>query len=289
MLEYALFLGCNVQARLPQHEYATKLVFNKLGVRLYNVKQFNCCGYPLKNVSFKGSLLLSVRNLALAEQQSVDMMTLCGCGFGTLKGANQLFREDASLLEEMNVHLRKEDLEYRGTVEVKHFSQVLYEEIGLKKIKENLVKKFSGLKIATHYGCHTIRPSKVVQFDDPFEPSIFDQLVEVTGAKSVPWEMKLDCCGAPLWGSNNVLSMELTGKKLDNAKAEGANYLCSACSYCQLQFDRVQEMMLAKGRVEQPVSTIFYTQLLGLCLDIEGEELGLDMNHLSVGGLRDFL
>ncbi len=289
MLEYALFLGCNVQARLPQHEYATKLVFNKLGAKLYDVKQFNCCGYPLKNVSSHGSLLLSVRNLALAEQRGMDMMTLCGCGFGTLKAANQLFREDASLLEEMNVHLRKEGLEYKGTVEIKHFSQVLYEEIGLKKIKENLVKEFSGLKIATHYGCHTLRPSKVVQFDDPFEPRIFDQLVEVTGAESVPWEMKLDCCGAPLWGSNNELSMELTGKKLDNAREGGANYLCSACSYCQLQFDRVQEMMLAEGKVKQPVPTIFYMQLLGLCLGIEGGELGLDKNHLSMDGLGDFL
>jgi len=288
MIEFALFLGCNVQARLPQHERSSKAVFGKLGVRLLDIKEFNCCGYPLKNINFNGSILLSARNLALAEQQGADIMTLCGCGFGTLKNANQLLKGDVALREEVNSHLKKEGLRYKGTIEVKHFSQVLHQEVGLERIKESLIRRFEGLKIATHYGCHTIRPSKIVQFDDPVAPTMFDQLVKVTGAESVPWEMKLDCCGAPLWGFNNDLSMSLTGKKLENARESGADYLCTACSYCQLQFDAVQGVMLSEGKAKYPIPSIFYTQLLGLCLDIDSKELGLDMNRVSISGIEEF-
>ena len=288
MIEFALFLGCNVQARLPQHERSARVVFRELGVRLLDIKEFNCCGYPLRNLDFSGSILLSARNLALAEQRGADLMTLCGCGFGTLKNANQLLREDASLREEVNSHLQKEGLRYRGTIEVKHFSQVLHQEVGLERIRESLTKKFDGLKIATHYGCHTIRPSKIVQFDDPVAPTMFDQLVEVTGAESVPWELKLDCCGAPVWGSNNELSMSLTGKKLESAREAEADCLCTACSYCQLQFDVVQGMMVSEGRVKYPIPSIFYTQLLGLCLDIDSRELGVDMNRVSISRIEEF-
>jgi len=288
MIKFALFLGCNVQARLPQHERASRAVFEKLGVGLLEIKEFNCCGYPLKNVNYKGHLLLAARNLALAEQEDADIMTLCGCGFGTLKKANQLLREDAALRDEVNTHLQKEGLKYKGAIEVRHFSQVLYHEIGLKRIKESLTRKFEGLKVATHYGCHTIRPSKIVQFDDPVVPTLFDQLVEVTGAESIPWELKLDCCGAPLWGSNNELSMGLTGKKIASAREGGADYLCSACSYCQLQFDSVQGMMLSEEKIKYSVPSVFYTQLLGFCMGIDSRELGLDMNRVPLGGIEAF-
>jgi heterodisulfide reductase subunit B len=288
MIKFALFLGCNVQARLPQHERATRAVFGKLGITLLDIKEFNCCGYPLRNINFNGHVLLAARNLALAEQEDANIMTLCGCGFGTLKKVNQLLREDAELRDEVNSHLRKEGLKYKGAIEIRHFSQVLHQEVGLKRIKESLTKRFDGLKIATHYGCHTIRPSKIVQFDDPVVPTLFDQLVEVSGAESVPWELKLDCCGAPLWGFNNELSMSLTGKKIHDASKAGADYLCSACSYCQLQFDTVQGMMLAEGKIKRPVPSIFYMQLLGLCMGIDSRELGLEMNHVPSSGIEGF-
>jgi len=51
------------------------------------------------------------------------------------------------------------------------------------------------------------KASKITQFDDPVAPSIFDKLVEVTGAKSVDWTRKLECCGAPVLGVNDELSM----------------------------------------------------------------------------------
>ena len=56
-----------------------------------------------------------------------------------------------------------------------------------------------------------------MQFDKPHSPSKFDELVEVTGAKSVDWLTKHECCGSPLWGINDELSLDLTENKLKNA------------------------------------------------------------------------
>ncbi|HYA03172.1 MAG TPA: CoB--CoM heterodisulfide reductase iron-sulfur subunit B family protein, partial [Syntrophobacteria bacterium] len=216
---------------LKQYESATNAVLGALGIGLVDIKEFNCCGYPLKNFDLKAYALSSARNLALAEKLQLNILTLCNCCYGTVKHVEHLMKTDSSLNKEINTTLEKEQLTYRGGVEPKHLFQILYHDIGLDTIRQKLVKTYENLKVAVHYGCHLLRPNNVVQFDNPFAPSIFDQLVEITGAKSVPWTAKLECCGSPLWGVNDDLSLDLTQTKLSNARTAGADYLCVICPY----------------------------------------------------------
>lgn len=288
-MKFALFLGCHIPIRLKQYETSSKAILERLGVGLVDIEGFNCCGYPLRNIEFKAFLLASARNLSLAEKKKLDVMTLCQCCYGTLKKANFLLRENASLRKEVNAVLEREGLPYKGEVEVKHLLYVLHREVGIEAIKKKIVKPFEGLKVAAHYGCHVLRPSQVVQFDDPVAPSIFDQLVEATGAESITWPMKLECCGAPLWGSHDELSTEFTLKKLKNARESGADYLCTACTYCQIQFDTVQQMILSQRGLNHPLPSILYPQLLGLSLGIDREILGLKMNQIPFSGIEKLL
>lgn len=287
-MKFALFLGCNIPARLNQYESSAKAVLKKFDVGLVELKEFNCCGYPIKNLDFKNFLLSSARNLALAAKKNLNVLSLCKCCFGSLKKADHLLKEDDSVRKEINSILDKEGLKYNGDIEVKHFLSVLYHEVGIETIKKRIERTFDGLKIATQYGCHALRPSQIVQFDDPAEPSIFDQLVEVTGAQSIDWDRKLECCGAPLWGINDDLSMDLTEKKLENGKESGADYICTACPYCQMQFDTVQKLIHSARGSNHQLPSLLYSQLLGLGLGIEGELLGLKMNQLSLEGIEDF-
>lgn len=288
-MKFALFLGCNIPARLNQYESSARAVLDKLDVGLVDIKEFNCCGYPVRNIDFKAFVLASTRNLALAEKAQVNMITLCKCCYGSLKKADHLIKHDASLRADVNNILDKEGLRYEGDIEVKHFLSVLYHDVGIETLKKKIVRQFSGLKIATHYGCHALRPSKIVQFDDPVSPSIFDRLVEATGAISIDWSRKLDCCGAPLWGTNDDLSMKLTEKKLADGRNAGADFLCTACPYCQIQFDTVQEMILStRGSSDPQIPSLVYPQLLGLVLGIRRELLGLERNRLSILGIEDF-
>jgi heterodisulfide reductase subunit B len=289
MMKFALFIGCNIPARLSQYESSAKAVLKALGVEFVDIEEFNCCGYPLKNIDHEAFVLSAARNLALAAREGLDIMSLCKCCYGGLKKANHLLKEDVSLREEVNKILRSSDgLQYDGNIEVKHLLSILYHDVGIQAIKEKIEKSYSGLNIATHYGCHALRPSKIVAFDDPVEPSLFDQLVEATGATSVGWDTKLECCGAPLLGINDDLSMDLTEKKLADGKKSGAHYLCTACPYCQMQFDTVQKRIRAARGSEYQLPSILYTQLLALRMGVEKELLGLDMTRMPLEGVEHF-
>jgi heterodisulfide reductase subunit B len=288
-MEFALFLGCTIPARLNQYESSSRAVLEKLGVELVDIREFNCCGYPLRNIDFKVFLLSSARNLALAEKKNLPVMTLCKCCYGSLKKADYLIKENASLKKEVNAILQKEGLKYEGGIEIKHLLSVLHKEIGIEAIKGKMAATFQRLKIATHYGCHALRPSQVVGFDNPVAPTLFDQLVEATGAESIDWPMKLECCGAPLWGVNDKLSMDLTLKKLTDGKKSGADYVCAACPYCHIQFDKVQKMILSQRNMNHPLPSILYTQLLGLSLGIDRKALGLEMNEIPITGIEELL
>ena len=287
-MNFALFLGCNIPARLSQYESSARAISGKLGIELTEIKEFNCCGYPIRNIDFKTFILFSARNLALAEKENLNIVSLCKCCYGSLKKADYLLKENEVLREEINGILAKEGLNYAGAIEVKHLLSVLFHDVGLAPIKEQIVRPFEGLKIATHYGCHALRPSKIVQFDDPVAPVIFDRLVEITGAVSIDWSTKLECCGAPLLGINDNLSLDLTQKKLSDGKKSGADYLCTACPYCQMQFDTVQKVNLVKDGSDAQLPAILYPQLLGLSMGIDRETLGLAMNQLPLDGIEDF-
>ncbi len=288
-MKFALFLGCNIPARVQQYDMSARAVLDILNVDLVDIRGFNCCGYPIRNTDFETFVLFSARNLALAEKQGLDIVTLCKCCYGSLKKAEHLMKEDNSLRDEINVLLAKEGLEYRGTIEVRHFLSVLHKEIGIPALKEKVKNGFKDLKIATHYGCHALRPSDITQFDNPVAPVLFDQLVEVTGAKSIDWQLKLECCGAPLLGVNDDLSMDLAEKKLSDGKQSGADYLCVACPYCQLQFDTVQQMMISVRGTDHQLPSILFPQLLGLVMGIDGKALGIQMNQIDISRIEDFL
>jgi heterodisulfide reductase subunit B len=289
MMKFALFLGCTIPRRVQQYDLSARAVLGRLGVDVVDIREFNCCGYPMKNSDFKTSVLFSARNLALAEKQGLDIMTLCKCCFGSLKKANHLMKQDSSLRDEINTLLEQEGLEYKGNIDVTHFLSVLHKEIGLKTLKEKATRPFKDLKIATHYGCHALRPSDIMQFDNAVAPVLFDQLVETTGAKSIDWPLKLECCGAPLLGVNDELSMDLTEKKITDARQSGAEYLCVSCAYCQLQFDRAQRLFIENRKHSDYLPSILYTQLLGLCLGVDAETLGIHQNELSISGIMDYL
>ncbi|MDY6836896.1 MAG: CoB--CoM heterodisulfide reductase iron-sulfur subunit B family protein [Thermodesulfobacteriota bacterium] len=288
-MKLAIFLGCNIPIRLRQYETASRAVLEKLGVTLVDIAEFNCCGYPLRNIDLKAFVLSSARNLALSERENLNLVVLCKCGYGTFRMAEYLMKEDRQLREEVNRILAKEGLKYEAKVQVRHLLSVLFHDVGTDAIKEKVLRPYEDLKIATHYGCHALRPSPIVQFDDPVAPSLFDQLVELTGAESVDWSTKLECCGAPLLGTNDALSLDFTEKKLTDAKSAGAHYLTTGCVFCQLQFETIQKEMVTNGGTNHHVPSILYPQLLGLSMGLDEEILGLGNNEIDISGVQDFL
>ena len=133
--KYLIFLGCAIPYRVSGYEISARKVLTKLGVELVEMPEFNCCGLPLDPVSHETMLILAAKNLALAEQQGLNILTLCpGCA-GTLKKVNKILKADKAQKEEINSHLKETGLEFKGTIETKHLLQLLKEDIGLRKNK----------------------------------------------------------------------------------------------------------------------------------------------------------
>jgi heterodisulfide reductase subunit B len=288
-MRFALFHGCNIPSRVEQYADATAAVCARLDIELVEQTDFNCCGYPVRNSDHRAYVLSAAKNLAVAEHSGLDMLVMCKCCYGSLKRAQHFLSQDAELKADINRILERENLEYQHKTQVKHLLSVLYHDVGLKRLKDEISKAYSGLQIAVSYGCHALRPSTITAFDDPVSPKIFDALVEATGAFSVEWTRKLDCCGAPLTGINDQLSMDMAQKKIDSARKAGAQFICTACPYTQLQFDGVQKRMAAPSNNGEPIAPILYPQLLGLSMGIDEKTLGIDCNEIDLSEITSFL
>ena len=288
-MKFALFIGCNIPARVSQYADATEAVFEKLDIELVEFTEFNCCGYPVRNIDRRAFVLSAAKNLAVAEAAGLDIMAMCKCCFGSLKKAAAVLSRDQDLKADVNAILAKEKLHYGGHVRINHLLTVLHRDVGLKNLESLISKSYSGLQIAVSYGCHALRPSKVTGFDDPVSPHLFDELVEITGAYSVDWTRKLDCCGAPLTGINDRLAMDMALKKLASAKEAGAHFLCTACPYTHLQFDWVQHRMAADTDNWEPVVPVLYPQLLGLSMGLDAPALWLSKGSFDLTTMTSFL
>ncbi len=277
-MKYAFFQGCNIPIRIEQYANATEAVFNKFGVELQVIPEFNCCGYPVRNIDEKAYILPSVRNMAIAERAGLDILVICNCCFASLQKARHVLDNDKELKDELNAVLANENLEYKGTVQVKHYLTVLHEDVGTETIKSKLVNKFKDLKISVIHGCHILRPREITRFDDSFVPAITEELMQTAGATSLDWQGRLECCGAALAGINDELSHMLLKDKLNGALDAGAEYITPICSYCHLQFDTTQKNLIEDDKNSKLLPVLLYPQLLGLCLGIDEKILGIEQN-----------
>lgn len=283
MKEISLFLGCLIPNRYPGIEKATKLVLDRLDIKWSELKEASCCPAPWVFRSFDKItwLTLASRNLVLAEQKDTDILTICNGCFSSLMDANSILKKDAELRTEVNSHLRKIDKEYLGTIEVRHIIEFLYKDIGAEKVS-NAIEKPLELRVAIHYGCHLLKPTKDRKLGGFECPVFFDELVEATGAVSVPYEGKTSCCGAGGGVRSAMLetSFKMTEYKLERMKKAGVDCIVDACPFCHLQYDGGQ-VELAKAGKNYNLPVIHYSQLLGLALGYTPEEAGLHLNSIA--------
>src|SRR3972149_4260973 len=154
-MELALFLGCTIPARARQYEISTRKIGEKLGIKFVDIGEFSCCGFPLKAVNKETALLLAARNLSLAEEKGVEVIcSICSACTENLTEMSRELNEDPELREEVNKKLKEINREYKGKVKVKHIARILYEDIGLEKIKKTVTKDLKNLTFTAHYGCH---------------------------------------------------------------------------------------------------------------------------------------
>ncbi|UCF49114.1 MAG: CoB--CoM heterodisulfide reductase iron-sulfur subunit B family protein [Thermoplasmatales archaeon] len=289
MKSYVLYPGCVMPTEQYAYEMSIREVFPLLDVKLVDQKGFSCCGEPIKSVNQMLSLALSARNISLAEKEGLDIFAPCPMCHLALSESKRILDSDPAMKKKINNFLADEGLTYEGKASIVSILDLLYDIIGIEKIKKLAKKPLNELKVATHYGCHLIRPSEIGRPDDSENPQKMEKILEAIGTKPLDYPEKLDCCGGLLTANLPESALTKTGQKLQKVQEQGFDAFIDTCPWCHRQYDSKQikagETVAAK--LEVPV--LYLTQLLGLSFGISSDKLGLDLNlspvdKLNLGG-----
>jgi heterodisulfide reductase subunit B len=284
-LKYLVFLGCVTPYRLSSYEVSARKVLEKLSVELVEMPEFNCCGFPMDPINHDLMLTLAARNLCLAEQTSLEILTFCNGCFGILNDANKVLKEDKKTREKINSYLSAIGQEFKGTTKVKHLVHVLAEDVGLDTIKERVTNPLTHLQVAQHGGCHIVRPVKHIDHgDDPENPTMLKNLIRVTGAECLDYMDEAECCGNPIIGVNEDVPFQMAKEKLQHIKAVKSQALITVCPYCHIMFDLNQPRIERVFDLKFNIPVLHYPQLLGLAMGLPPEDLAL--NELRVKPLE---
>jgi len=281
MARYAFFLGCQIPMRLPNIEIAARKVFERVGLEAVDLLGYSCCPEPVVSrlLDEMAALTISARNLTFAEELDLDMMTLCNGCYETLVEANEILKHDAEKRSKVNEILKRYGREYKGKVEVKHVVEVLYEDVGLDKIKSCVVKP-QKMKVALHYGCHLYREYKSP--DIMRKPNMMKEIAMQTGVEIVDYGLERLCCGYPSMQADEEFSLkQRLLLKLDRISNAGADAVVTACPACMIQFEMGQIMLRSYG-IRHSVPCINLMELLALSFGVPYKELHLELHRSPV-------
>ncbi len=292
-MKYALFLGCAIPIKYPGFEAATRLVCERLAIELVDLP-FSCCPPPtsMKLVHYDSWLALAARNLCLAEEAGLDLLTLCSGCVNTLKEANHVLKQSDSKRRKVNKILDEHKHHFRGTIQVTHILDVLYQDTVVEKIVKETVRDIP-LRVGCHYGCHYFRPPKIMYPEELSEaesyvPVKMDHLLSIIGVEPMEYSRKFLCCGSPL-GANmdQDAGYAITNQKLSYIRERNIQALSVVCPSCFEQFDMGQIVLARKTKERQKIPTFFLTQLLGLAMGLTSKDVGLDVHRVKARKLLE--
>jgi heterodisulfide reductase subunit B len=290
-MRFALYLGCTVPVRAMNYEISARRTAEWLGIEFVDVDGFACCGYPAKPLSWEAALLLTANNLALAEEQELDICTLCSACTSTLVEANKHLQQDEALRAKINEELAESTgRRYKGTVTVRHYARILYEDMGPGHLRERVEqalsegrgKDLSSFGFAAHYGCHFLKPAHIHDgFDDPENPRTLGDLIEATGARLVPYEEEDGCCGGGILAIDQETALAIAKSKLDHIQTTDADGMVLICPFCDIMYEINQRSIERQFDVTYRLPVLYYPQLLGLALGFTPDELGFRLNRVK--------
>ena len=286
-MKYAFFLGCLIPAREPQYESSVRKIAPELGIELVEMEGANCCApFSIQSLDYASWLSLAARNLCIAEQMGLNVLTLCNDCYESLLATNSILKENRELRDGVNAVLADAGLEFKGKTDVKIFSDALYEDVGVERVKDTVKKPFSGLRVAVQPGCHLTKPKRM-HFGQRTGITALDELVQATGAVSVPYERKEACCGGPLRGINDEVALSVAKQKLDSMKAAGVDGIVTVCPFCYLEMDMGQIEIKRHSHQEYDLPVVSFAELLRLAMGMKLEDWEVKAHRIPITKILD--
>ena len=281
-MRYAFFPGCVSRGGCPELYPAAVKVAQKLGIELEEMADVGCTGAGC--LSREVSDPINARTFAKAEQKGLPILVLCSTCQGVMSQANDRFRQDPAYLRRINEEfLAEEGLEYKGTTQIKHILWVLFEDIGVEKLQQLIVRPLAGINIAPFYGCYIRRPGKVISEGGayPKRRGYLDDLIELVGATYSNFGGKGKCCGFPILSASEENSLAMAGDHTLEAKEKGAHAMVTPCPLCHLNLDGNQPRAAAQKGADIDLPILHMPQMLGLAMGFSPEEMELKRHIVS--------
>jgi heterodisulfide reductase subunit B len=268
-VKYGFFPGCSYNSAAGYRE-SVDAINRLMGIELVEIPDWNCCGATafFSLDEFK-ALALNARLFALAQASGFrEIVTVCNACYTTLRKANQILSSNPEAVSRINEELSKESLLMEGDFSVRHYLDVLYNDVPAEKWSENLTEKFKDYEVACYYGCQLTRPWGDI--DHMERPIILDRFIERLGFLPVDHSAKTICCGASHVVPYARECGSLISRIILDVSHKGGRMITTLCPLCQFNLDSGQR------NLTYHIPVPFFTQLAGLAMGINASELGMD-------------
>jgi succinate dehydrogenase / fumarate reductase cytochrome b subunit len=286
-LKYAYFPGCVAQGACRELDQSTKALTKILGIELVELKKASCCGSgTFKEDSQLLEDTVNARNIALAEQLNLPLLTHCSTCQGVIGHVDERLKDaqinNRAYLDQVNGFLKKEGCSpYQGSTDVKHLLWALVADYGLEAIGDRVTHKLSNLNCAAFYGCYLLRGQDHIRYDDPFKPESMENVFRTVGATPIYYRGRTQCCGWPLSSYATDQSFKMAGAHIQEAIAAGADCIVTPCPLCHLNLDSRQPEVEKVIGQKLGLPVLHLPQLVALALGVSPSELGLDRHIVS--------
>ena len=279
---YAPFFGCLISTKHSHFEAAVRRSMPRLGAELVDLDGFTCCPDPIhyKAADKLDWLSVAARNLCIAEEAGVDLITCCSGCTSTLRETNHVLKEDAQLREQVNDRLRRIGRQFKGTINVRHIATVVRDDFGVEAVAESVTRPLTGLRVAIHYGCHLLKPEVVMQVEDPGRPESLQNLIRALGAEPVWHARHLFCCGKVCL--NGQIQAQIMHDNLVEFTALDIDAIGLICPTCFDEYDLGQLQLSRKLQKKFATPVFYYFQLLALAQGFAPADIGLGRHKVPV-------
>ena len=261
-MKYSYYPGCTLRNKAKDLDLYARKCAVALGFELEELTDWQCCGgvYPLGSDEI-ASKLPSVRALNDAKQKGQDLVAVCSACYHVLKRVNDDMVNVADIQTRANNYMALEE-PYKGETAVLHFLEVLRDRVGFDELKKKVTNPLTGRKIGAYYGCLLLRPSDVMAFDDPENPTILEDFIRALGATPVVYPYRNECCGGYISLKEPNLAASMCDKITSSAAGFEADCLVTACPQCKYNLNKSGKLPI-----------VYFTELLAEALGIkEGDK-----------------
>ncbi len=286
-MKYWLYQGCSLEASGSPYMVPLEAVGKTLGVEFEEIPDWNCCSASIGYIKGNETQIyaLNARNLALAEAAGGhDIVAPCSSCYILMNKVNRQIKEDEALAAQMNEVLAEADLSYKGSLNVRHLLDVLYNDVGLEKIKAAVKKPLTGIKIAGYVGCQTVRPFG--EYDSVERPVVLDELIRALGAEAVEFPKRIRCCGSGIFLTEMDVCTGLAKDVIEDAAAHGAALITTACPMCQMNLEAYQGEINKRFGTNINMPVTFISQLMAVAFGLDWKkDAALDRNIVKPDGV----